>query len=166
VFLTNDGDLAAEMLREWGEIEQTYHVKVKGRLTLEELAELGRRAGVRLRVVRQPDAARGQRGRKDGARGGGANFWYEAKLRGAKRDSLRDALFAAHHPVEKLVRVGVGSLTLEGLPAGRYRLLVEKEVDALRGSWSRKDKREKDSAEPQSQRKMRRVQREDRGFIA
>jgi 16S rRNA U516 pseudouridylate synthase RsuA-like enzyme len=61
VFLTNDGDFAAEMQKEWDRVEQIYHVKVKGRLTLEELAELGKRAGVRLRVVRQPDAARGQR---------------------------------------------------------------------------------------------------------
>jgi 23S rRNA pseudouridine2605 synthase len=139
VFLTNDGDFAAEMQKEWDKLEQTYHVKVKGRLTLEELAELGKRAGVRLRVVRQPDAARGQRGRRDGARGGSAaNFWYEARLRGAKRDALRDALFAAGHPVEKLVRIGVGTLTLEGLPVGRYRLLSEKEVAALRGSWKKR----------------------------
>src|SRR5947199_10138027 len=37
VFLTNDGDLAAEMLKHWGELEQVYVVKVKGILTLEEL---------------------------------------------------------------------------------------------------------------------------------
>jgi 23S rRNA pseudouridine2605 synthase len=129
VFLTNDGDFAAAMLKEWDKIEQTYHVKVKGRLTLDELAELGKKAGVRLRVVRQPDAARGQKA---------ANFWYEATLRGARRDALRDALFAAQHPVEKLVRIGVGSLTLEGLPAGRYRLLAPKEVEALRRSASGK----------------------------
>jgi 23S rRNA pseudouridine2605 synthase len=136
VFLTNDGDFAAEMQKNWDSVEQTYHVKVKGRLTLEELAELGKRARVRLRVVRQPDAARGRR-RRDRA-GSAANFWYEATLRGAKRDALRDALFASRHPVEKLVRVGVGSLTLEGLPAGRYRLLNEKEVEALRWSWKEK----------------------------
>jgi len=134
VFLTNDGDFAAEMHKQWDSLEQTYHVKVKGRLTLEELAELGKRARVRLRVVRQPDAARGQRRSPDGA--GGANFWYEAKLRGARKDALRDTLFAAQHPVEKLVRVGVGNLTLEGVPPGRYRLLEEKEVRALRASWA------------------------------
>lgn len=139
VFLTNDGDFAAEMQKQWDNVEQTYHVKVKGRLTLEELQQLGKRAGVRLRVVRQPDAARGQRGRRDGS-GGGANFWYEATLRGAKRDALRDVLFAAQHPVEKLVRIGVGTLTLVGLPAGRYRLVAEKEVAALRGSWKEKKK--------------------------
>jgi len=34
VFLTNDGDLAAEMLKNWARLEQAYHVKVKGMLTL------------------------------------------------------------------------------------------------------------------------------------
>lgn len=135
VFLTNDGDFAAEMQREWENVPQVYHVKVKGRLTLEELAELGKKAGVRLRVVRQPDAARGQKSRN---RGQAANFWYEAALRGAKRDALRDVLFAAQHPVEKMVRIEVGSLTLEGLPVGRYRLVSEREVEALRGSWKGK----------------------------
>jgi pseudouridine synthase len=124
VFLTNDGDLAAEMLKHWDSVPQFYQVKIKGRLTLEELDRLGREAGVRMRTVRQPDATRGH----------GANFWYEASLKGSKRDALREVLFAAQHPVEKLRRIAVGPLTLEGLPQGRYRLLREKEVAALRAS--------------------------------
>ena len=164
VFLTNDGDFAAEMQREWDKLVQTYHVKVKGRLTLEELGELGKRAHVRLRVVRQPDAARGQRGQRGRRDGQGANFWYEATLRGAKRDALRDALFAAQHPVEKLVRVGIGTLTLEGLPAGRYRLLNEKEVAALRASWTnQKEQRIRNNTEgteERAQRTQRRIRKE------
>src|SRR5215813_12128133 len=58
VFLTNDGDLAAEMLKRWGVLEQVYLVKVKGMLTLEELERLGKEIGVRMKTVRQPDAAR------------------------------------------------------------------------------------------------------------
>jgi 16S rRNA U516 pseudouridylate synthase RsuA-like enzyme len=34
--------------------------------------------------------------------------------------------------VEKLKRVGLGTLTLEGVPEGRYRILQEKEVAGLR----------------------------------
>jgi 23S rRNA pseudouridine2605 synthase len=124
VFLTNDGDLAAEMLKHWDDVPQFYQVKIKGRLMLEELDALGQEAGVRLRTIRQPDATRGK----------GANFWYEATLKGSKRDALREALFAAQHPVEKLRRIAVGPLTLEGLPQGRYRVLAEKEVTALRAS--------------------------------
>jgi hypothetical protein len=41
-------------------------------------------------------------------------------------------LFAAQHPVEKLKRIAIGPLTLEGLPPGHYRTLNEKEVIQLR----------------------------------
>jgi 23S rRNA pseudouridine2605 synthase len=122
VFLTNDGDLTAEMLKHWANLAQVYHVKVKGRLTLEDLDRLGKQAGARMRTVRQPDATRGHV----------ANFWYEVSLKDSKRDALRRVLFAEQHPVEKLKRIALGPLTLEGLPQGRYRLLNDNEVSQLR----------------------------------
>ncbi len=122
VFLTNDGDLAAEMLKRWGNLPQVYHVKIKGRLTLKELERLGKKIGAHMRTVRQPDATRGH----------AANFWYEATLQDSKRDALRRVMYAEKHPVEKLKRIGLGPLTLEGLPQGRYRFLEEREVGELR----------------------------------
>ena len=122
IFLTNDGDLAADMLRHWKNLPQVYHVKVKGRLTLEQLDEFGKEAGARIRPVRQPDAARGHV----------ANFWYEVALKDSKRDELRRVLFGAQHPVEKLKRIALGPLTLEGLPPGHYRALAEREVAQLK----------------------------------
>jgi 23S rRNA pseudouridine2605 synthase len=130
VFLTNDGDLAAEMLRDWSNLQQSYHVKIKGRLLMDDLDRLGRNAGATIRLVRQPDATRGH----------AANFWYEVALEDSKKDILRRVLFAENHPVEKLKRIGLGPLTLEGLPQGRYRLLVEKEVDELRRALKIKPK--------------------------
>ena len=131
VFLTNDGDLAAEMLKHWQNLPQTYHVKVKGRLTPEQLDQFGREAGARMRSVRQPDAARGHV----------ANFWYEVALKDSKRDELRRVLFAAQHPVEKLKRIAIGPLTLEGLPPGHYRALQEREVTQLRRALTAPAKR-------------------------
>ena len=122
VFLTNDGDLTAEMLKKWANLAQVYHVKIKGRLTLEDLDRVGKEAGARMRTVRQPDASRGH----------AANFWYEVTLRDSKKDALRKVMFAEQHPVEKLKRIALGPLTLEGLPQGRYRLLDEKEMGELR----------------------------------
>ena len=143
VFLTNDGDLAAEMHRAWANVPQVYQVKIKGRLTMEELDKLGREAGVRLRTVRQPDASRGRAARH----GGQANFWYEATLAGSKREALRDVLFKAGHPIEKLVRIAVATVTVEGLPVGRYRLLSSKEVEALRESLNKKSREKKRAKE-------------------
>jgi 23S rRNA pseudouridine2605 synthase len=145
ILLTNDGDLMAALLRQWQNLPQTYHVKVKGRLTLEDLERIGKEADAHLRTVRQPDAARGH----------AANFWYEATLRGSKRDMLRRVLFAEQHPVEKLKRIALGPLTLEGLPQGRYRFLVEKEVRTLQRALTQKHqtgRREKRRASPRDRR--------------
>jgi pseudouridine synthase len=122
VFLTNDGDLAAEMLKDWPNLQQSYHVKIKGKLMMGELERFGRDASATIRTVRQPDATRGH----------ATNFWYEVTLQDSKKDILRRVLAAAQHPVEKLKRIGLGPLSLEGIPQGRYRLLIEKEVADLR----------------------------------
>ena len=150
VFLTNDGDLAAEMLKNWAQIEQVYHVKVKGMLTLPDLERLGKEIGVQMQTVRQPDASRGR----------AENFWYEARMRDSKKEEMRRVLVKEQHPVEKLKRIGLGPLTVEGIPRGRYRMLGEKEVVELKkvisGEWrvERKDTQKKeDSAEAQSARR-------------
>ena len=122
VFMTNDGDLAAEMLKHWGDLEQVYFVKVKGMLTLEELERLGKEIGVRMKTVRQPDATRRR----------AANYWYEVRMRDTKKDAVRNVLFREGHPVEKMKRVGLGPLSVEEVAEGTYRLLQEKEVVALK----------------------------------
>jgi 23S rRNA pseudouridine2605 synthase len=128
VFLTNDGDLAAEMLKHWSELEQVYFVKVKGMLTLEELERLGKEIGVRMKTVRQPDATRRR------ARHGGraANYWYEVRMRDTKKEETRNVLFREGHPVEKMKRIGLGPLTVEGVAEGTYEMLQESEVEKLR----------------------------------
>jgi 16S rRNA U516 pseudouridylate synthase RsuA-like enzyme len=50
---------------------------------------------------------------------------------GARLDTLKRALFKENHPVEKVKRIGLGPLSLEGVPNGRYRLLDKRVVDAL-----------------------------------
>ena len=131
VFLTNDGELAARLLRGWDALEQVYHVKLKGMLTRDDLERFGKEIGVRMQTLRQPDASRGHV----------ANYWYEVKTRGAKLERMRNVMFREHHPVEKVMRVGLGSLSIEGVPRGRYRLLSEHEVAALRGGKAKFEKR-------------------------
>jgi 16S rRNA U516 pseudouridylate synthase RsuA-like enzyme len=95
---------------------------VKGRLSDQQLTELGRQCRARIRPTKQPLASRGHV----------ANFWYEVTLRAPGRDTLRRALVAAGHPVEKMKRVAIGPLELDGLPEGRYRRLGEEELERLR----------------------------------
>jgi 23S rRNA pseudouridine2605 synthase len=122
IVLTNDGDLAAELLKNWEHLEQAYHVKVKGMLTLHDLAHLGKEAGVRLQTLRQPDSTRGR----------AANYWYEVRMRDTKKEELRRVLFKAQHPIEKWIRISLGPIHVEGIPRGRYRELKKPEVEALR----------------------------------
>jgi 23S rRNA pseudouridine2605 synthase len=121
IFLTNDGELTSFLLKHWSNFPQAYHIKIKGRLTFDALERLGKQTSTRLRTVRQPDATRGH----------AANFWYEVQFSGARMEILRRTLFKENHPVEKVKRIGLGPLSLEGIPNGRYRLLDKRELEAL-----------------------------------
>jgi hypothetical protein len=83
---------------------------------------MGKEIGVRMQTVRQPDATRGR----------AANFWYEVRMRDSKKEELRRLLFKEMHPMEKLKRIGLGPLSIEGIPRGRYRMIEEKDAEKLR----------------------------------
>lgn len=121
VFMTNDGDLAAQLLKDWNHLEQTYHIKVKGMLTLTDLERLSKELGIKLKTVRQPEATRSH----------SANYWYQLQMVGAKLESLRRTLFRERHPMEKVMRIGLGTFSIEGIPRGRYRLLEKRELESL-----------------------------------
>jgi hypothetical protein len=53
-------------------------------------------------------------------------------MRDSKKVELRRVLFKEKHPLEKLKRIGLGSLTVEGIPRGKYRLIEQKEAEKLR----------------------------------
>jgi 23S rRNA pseudouridine2605 synthase len=121
VFMTNDGDLAAQLLKDWNHLEQTYHIKVKGMLTLTDLERLSKELSIKLKTVRQPEATRRH----------SANYWYQLQMEGAKLENLRRTLFRERHPIEKVMRIGLGTFSIEGIPRGRYRLLEKRELESL-----------------------------------
>jgi len=126
ILLTNDGDLAAQVLKNWEHLEQAYHIKVKGMLTLHDLDHLGKEAGVRMKTLRQPDSTRGR----------AANYWYEVRMRDTRKEELRQVLMKAQHPIEKWIRISLGPIEVEGIPRGRYRELKKSELEALRKAAS------------------------------
>ncbi len=121
IFLTNDGDMTAKMLRSWSNIPQIYHIKIKGKLMLEQLEHLGAQTRTIIRVVRQPDSTRGH----------AANYWYEAQVTGAKLDELGRVLQKIGHPLEKVKRIGLGPLSLEGVPVGHYVVLNKAQAEEM-----------------------------------
>ena len=106
---------------------------------MEELERLGKEIGARMKPVKQPGATRGH----------AANYWYEVRMRDTKKDEMRNVLFREQHPVEKMKRVGLGPLTVEGVPEGRYRMLEEKEVEGLKKVASRVWRRAEKTRETQ-----------------
>src|SRR5438552_17319839 len=57
---------------------------------------------------------------------------YEVRMRDTKKEELRRVLFKEKHPLEKLKRIGLGPLTVEGIPRGRYRMIEQKEAEKLK----------------------------------
>jgi|SRR5215469_6631333 len=112
VFLTNDGALANRVLQAHG-LQQTYQLKLKSLLTFAEIAEIGRATGARIE------------------RRHGNAPWYEVTMADAASDALRNRLFQAGHPVEKLKRVRLANVELGSLGPGEHRELTAAEVAAL-----------------------------------
>jgi 23S rRNA pseudouridine2605 synthase len=113
VLLTNDGDLANRILQS-NDLRQTYHLKLKTLLTFAEIESVARATGAHISRLRGKEMP-----------------WYEVTISEARRDALRNKLFQTGHPVEKMKRVGMGNLKLEGLASGRHRELSKAEIAAL-----------------------------------
>ncbi len=127
ILLTSDGQFADAIFKASPNLPKVYWMKLKGRPRPETLAEIARKAGARIRLLRAPAAA-GQHP---------ANPWYEAEIREPRKDALRQAFFSKGHPVEKIKRVRLGPLELGKLPEGHYRELSPAEVAALRRAAQR-----------------------------
>lgn len=117
LLLTNDGDLANQFLRTH-QVSQLYQVKLKNLLTFTEIENLSRSTGARMERMR-----------------GKQSPWYEVEISEARRDALRNRLFQAGNPVEKMKRVRIGALDLGPLAPGQYREISAHQAAAiLRGA--------------------------------
>jgi 23S rRNA pseudouridine2605 synthase len=121
VFLTNDGELAAKMLKASHILPQTYWIKVQGRLNEAELKSLATAFRGKIFPLRAPHSA----GKNP------PNPWYEVQIAGVRRDLLRRNLLTMGHRIEKMRRVKVASLDVDTVPEGQYRRLDPVEVAKL-----------------------------------
>jgi 23S rRNA pseudouridine2605 synthase len=120
LLLTNDGDLAHRLAHPRYEIEKVYVADVEGEPDDAVLARLGN--GIRLDDG--PTApARVRRL---------APSRIEVELHEGRKHQLKRMLEAVGHPVRRLHRPRYAGLTLEGLRAGRWRELEQREVEELR----------------------------------
>ena len=160
LLLTTEGELANRMMHPRYGLEREYAVRVRGRLTEEQLARL--RSGIPLDDgMARCDAV------EDGG-GEGANRWYRVVIREGRNRILRRLFDALGLTVSRLMRVRFGSVTLPPrLKRGQYVELPPREVQHLLASLgfqrtdvrrNPKDLRQNDDQEdraPRSQSKRR-----------
>jgi pseudouridine synthase len=123
LLLTDDGDLANDLLRPRSGIPKTYRVKVRGTPSRSSLARLEKGVVIegrptlpaRVRIVRP-----------------GSNPWLEITVTEGRKRMIRNMLQTVGHPVQRLRRVAFGPIVLGNLPPGRHRRLRGDEIDALR----------------------------------
>jgi len=151
LLLTNDGEWAQRMLHPRYGIEREYAVGLSAGLTIDkaralesgiELEEgIGRLAGLRpattAEIVRLEALAGHSAARL---------HWYRAVLTQGWRRQIRRMFTAVGVPVQRLIRVRVGTLRVDGLRPGEVRMLTTAERNRLEALAHSGDRREAEVA--------------------
>ena len=127
LLMTNDGALAAKLMKAGSHMPKMYRVKVSGKPDENAIAKL--RAGVTIELED------GRRVRTSPARirlvEDGVNPWYEVVLIEGRNWQIRRMFECVGHHVEKIKRVQLGPLPLDVEP-GKFRELTKKEIQQLK----------------------------------
>ncbi|HKT34561.1 MAG TPA: pseudouridine synthase [Nitrospira sp.] len=148
MLLTNNGDLAQAMLHPRYHVPRTYLIKVKGVLTDDEIRSLeqgvsledGMTGPAQVKKVRKVEA----------------NSWLEITIREGRKHQVRRMLEAVGHPVIKLLRIRMGSLSLGDLQPGEFRFLTDREANVLRRLVEERVASVEESAAPKPERRPER----------
>lgn len=161
LLLTNDGELAQRLLHPQYEHPRTYLVQVAGwpnprkirRLQHGVMLDDGPTAPARVELLREPVAELGFRIASTGPQSAGAaapptgrnpqpvirnrrTSWLKVTLFEGRKRQLRRMVALLGHPALRVVRVGLGPLSLGDLRPGKWRDLTNGEVRALReAAW-------------------------------
>jgi pseudouridine synthase len=151
LILTNDGDLAARLTHPRYGVEKVYHAVVTGRPGDRAISRLergivldGRRtAPARVRILKRSEAR-------------GEQALLEIVIHEGRTRQVRRMCESVGHPVVRLARVRIGSVTDPGLRPGQWRPLTPREVEALRRSASQPASPPRTARPPTSRRPARR----------
>ncbi len=124
LLLTNDGALANQLAHPRHEVEKTYLVRVRGRLSRESRQRLEQ--GVPLEDGLTAPA------RVQHVRNRGSHTWFEIIIHEGRNRQVRRMCEKLGYPVSRLVRIGYDFLTLGDLEPGQYRHLTVNEVNRLK----------------------------------
>jgi 23S rRNA pseudouridine2605 synthase len=129
LLLTNDGDLANELMHPRYGVEKTYVVQVAGQPSREDVQQL-------LKGVWLSDGHVSAR-RVKRLKRQGDSVWLEIVLSEGKNREIRRMLARLGHKVMRLRRIALGPVLLGRLPTGKARRLTRPEVIRLRDSVKR-----------------------------
>jgi cytidylate kinase len=136
LLLTNDGAWAQRLIHPKHEVEREYAIGVRHQLDErqeETLAEgIGLEEGIaRLTGLRRATEIETRRLEALMSRSEEPLVWYRAVLRQGWRRQLRRMFTAVEMPVQRLIRVRIGTLRLDDLPPGKIRDLSAAERGRL-----------------------------------
>lgn len=123
ILITNDGELANILTHPSYKIIKTYRVKIQGNLSPKEIKaikngiEIDKRKVI-LKSLRILKAAK--------------NTWIEITLHEGRKHIIKRLFKKIYHPVMRLKRIQIGSLTAPELKPGQFRQLYPKELNILK----------------------------------
>lgn len=125
LLMTNDGEFANNIIHPSGNVIKVYEVKVFGAVTQDILKRL--RNGVHTEVgFLKPKNVRVVKQLR-------SKTWLEFRLSDGKNREIRRLCESCGLTVDKLKRVAMGGLTVEGIKPGSYRSLTKKQLLNLIG---------------------------------
>ncbi len=135
LLLTNDGDWAQRVLHPRHGVEREYAIGLSTELTERQahalLDGIPMDEGLARLVGLWPQTT-SETGRLEAIVGQGPRLaWYRAVLRQGWRRQLRRMFAAVGAPVDRLVRVRIGSVRLDGLRTGEVRAVTARELAQL-----------------------------------
>jgi pseudouridine synthase len=132
LLLTSDGDLAARLTHPRHGVPREYEVRVRGVPDRHALARLARGLVIEARRT-APARARVERTIESDA---GEQAVITLVIHEGRNRQVRKMCEAIGHPVVRLRRVRIGSITDDRLKPGQFRDLTEREVAALKKGLS------------------------------
>ena len=130
ILLTNDGDLTFNLTHPGKVFDKTYRATVKGHVTGEDLHRL--RSGVIIDNNGEPYQTAPARVKLLEQKKGSAKL--ELIIHEGKNRQVRKMCDAVGHPVIRLKRTALGSITAPELAPGEWRELTKEELTALKNS--------------------------------
>jgi 23S rRNA pseudouridine2605 synthase len=132
LLLTNDGDLAFQLMHPRFGVEKTYLVQVQGQPSKADLEQLLRGVWLAEGKVR---ARRVRRLKRQGE-----STWLRIVLAEGKNREVRRMLARLGHKVLALKREAIGPVQLDRLPKGKARRLSGTELEELRQNVARRQR--------------------------